>query len=241
MDSIKLNLPPDFAGKELVVGSPQDFDAVRQALVTEKRRHRKFGDMSSLADYIQRWGSQAQTTVFASVGGVWVVLDEENPIHTAAFAPEYSFAFKDWQKMLNKAHEQGPLKEFLERRVAEIGGGTSLLSTVSNLELITTIDTVGKFDDDHNHQLSYKESTTGREGVAKLPKHFLITVPIYDGAPRTEIVIDLKLRKPKAAGESFLFALLCPHLEDIIETAMRAQIDQLKDLLEGWQIYAGKA
>lgn len=235
---MKLVLPPDFQGKELIVGTPQDFDRVRSSLLDETKRARTFTSIDDLAAYLQRWGTQGNTAVYCNKDSIIAILDETNSLQTAKFAVRWSTAFDQWKQALAQTFNQAAFKEFIERRQVDIVDGISLLNVVENLKLTTTIEHSGQYDNDHNYSVIFKESTGG-ESAVKIPKHFTVLIPLSDGDQAYSLQVELKLRKPKNADEKFTFSLKCWELEDVLRDAMNNRIEQLKDLLDGWQIYAG--
>lgn len=243
MNELKLVVPPDFQGKELIVGGPEDFDNVRQQLRQEQKRHRTFGDMDSLANYVKTWGDQEKTTIFANLDGVTVVLDETDPLKTAGLSLVHSFPFKEWNAALTgQSMDQKQFKEFLEKRFGDVYDGVSLLSKVSNIQLTTTIQHDGSFDDENNYSVVFKQATDGKEDTMKLPKQFKVTVPLFEGDDTLyDLLVDLKLRVPKSSEERFRFEIRCHDLGQILRNGMKDQIAKLKGLMDGWQVYAGKA
>jgi hypothetical protein len=238
-DKFAIQLPPDFAGKELVVGTPDEFERVRQAQRQEKKRARVVTTIEDLAAYVIRWGKQDDTVIFCSKDRIKAVLDENEPLQSVAFEVEPSAAFAQWRKALSNAFTQADFKEFVERRQADIVDGITLLNVVEDLKLTTTIEHDGKYDNEHNYSVMYKESTGG-ESAVKIPKHFTVLIPLSEGDPQAySLKIELRLKKPRAADEKFLFSLKCHELEDILLDAMNNRIDKLKGMLTGWHIHAG--
>lgn len=238
--NMKLVIPPTLDGQPLVIGSPHDFDQVRKAQKYEDRTQRVFTAISDLAAYLIRWGTPENTTVFCSQSDIKAILDERTPINTAAFKVAFSTAFEQWRQAFSKGFTQAEFKEFVERRQADIVDGIRLLNVVADLKLTTTIEHSGQHDNDHNYQVIFKESTGG-ESAVKIPKSFQLQIPLTSGHddPLYTLDVELKLKKPKNADEKFLFTIKCHGLEDVLNHAMEDRIAKLKELMEGWQIYAG--
>ncbi len=241
MDNMKIVLGEGFAGKDLCVGAPADFDRVRTTLRAEKRRHRSFGDVASIAAYLEKWGDKTVTTVYTSLSGINFNLDETDALQTGDFIPSYSLAYQEWSQFFGHRVGQVKLKEFVERRVPDIIDGVRLLNAVENLDMTVTIEHKSKFDDDNNYSITYKEGTEGKPETVKLPKQIVVRIPLYEGDKETyRFLIDVKMRTPKAPGDAFTFELLCHDLPTILREAMADKIDEFKGLLtEGWEIYGG--
>jgi hypothetical protein len=239
MTDTKIVLPPDFQGRELIIGAPQDFEQVRKARKYEDKRHRTITSIADLATYLKRFGDPIRTAIFCSQDRIKAILDEEIPIAEVSYAVKFSTAFTEWKNAFQRAFTQAEFKEFVERRQSDIIDGINLLNVVSDLKLSTTIVHDGAYDNDHNYQVIFKESTGG-ESAVKIPKCFQVNIPLTDGDTfRYDLNVELKLSKPKSADEKFLFKLKCWDLEDILNAAMEDRITDLKKDLDGWHIYAG--
>ena len=239
-DDLNITIDPNFAGKQLVIGSPQDFDQVRKDQRTETKRHRTLNTIEDLAAYCLRWGTQVQTVIYCSQETITAVLDEAVPLQTVTFKTVWSAAFEQWKKALAHPHDQKSFKEFIERRVGDIADGINLLNVVSDMKMTTVIEHSGQFDNDQNYSVIFKESNG--ESAVKIPKFFDVEIPLVEGDRRRyTLKVELKLKTPKSADEKLQFVLKCWELDEILTEAMNDRIGDLKDKLDGWQIHAGQA
>jgi uncharacterized protein YfdQ (DUF2303 family) len=191
------------------------------------------GDLVSFVRYINTYGDEEATQVFASVNekgaSFQAILDyhRKNPLsdtvepswcrHRALYLCPQTPEWKRWQASSGKTMDQQEFAEFIEDSERDLvkPTGAEMLEIALTLQAKTNVEFASAVRlQNGNVQLRYQENTTataGATGQLLVPEKITIGVALFEGGPR--YAIEARLRYRLTGGKlSFVYQLINPHL-----------------------------
>jgi hypothetical protein len=201
----------------------------------------------SLIDLIKSRGYEEYSQIFYMDSGgtprVEVIMDDsidDRDKDTAIYPFEHSDELKEWEDILDRQIGQKDFIDFLNRRdpEQECPAAVALLGAVQQLKIATQITGDYSYDDNNNYTFGIKVRDT--ENFTRIPSVIEIHVPILNESDLiADIPIELEITKPKDQTEKPTFKLSCPRLQRYIKTAVKYEIDKIREALPGYNIMAG--
>ena len=133
---------------------------------------------------------------------------------------------------------QRDFRMLIEKSVDLITSADKWLEVALKLRLIRTVEQESIQEDLLNHSFAY--TTRTEAGSVSVPKKLALDFPIFEGADTVHhIELDVDLEWSSKAGGKPIFVLECVQAERIIAQAVAAEMDGLKEQLDGWRFFNG--
>lgn len=215
-----------------------------QAMPNRHRADHRFVAVASLAEYINRFGSD-RTMISAdySAAKIGSVIDgdsKDEPSHkehSARFEAQLSDKVKAWLGICAKPLTQVQFGLFLEDRAVDV----VVPDAADVMEMVMKFDATKKVSfksstrlSDGSRQFQYVEDNDTRGGVT-LPDHFIIFAPVYRGMEPQKIKFMVRYR---IEDGSLRFQVEMHDKDEVLREAFERCVDALKtDLTIDLPIY----
>lgn len=204
---LHLTIPKDHQSKIL------DLESLLDA-PDAKRGKFKFHTTDSLISYVDKHKSP-QTMCFADsaqrcfevIFETHSSLDASWHSHRASFAPRHSLEWNAWIVQDGKGMQQADFAEFIEANLIDIVQP----SHADMMELALTFSAKSNIQfsrvirlDNNTEQVEFNETvnaTVGAKQTAKVPKKFILDIPVFEGGPKVKVPADFRY---KVQGQSLV-------------------------------------
>lgn len=189
---------------------------------------RTFHDGDSLATYANTFKEEyAQLFADIDAGLITIVLDHDSPKgasvrkHVAKLPIRQDEAFKEWNAMTGKFHDQEEFLYFLEQNATDVVSPepASLLELVKDFSGFKSV-TFGQAIrlDNGDRQIAFKSET--KTGDIVVPQKLQFNLPIYHGEERVDLVALFRYSVGEAKN-SIRFRIDWHRLEPVKQAAFR--------------------
>lgn len=208
------------------------------------RRH-VLDDLESLAEYAKRRVKPGLATLFCSPDGFVLMVDDREDTYGeigtetgreyVTFKPVKTDALSAWEALATpRPHVK--FKDAIDDRSGDLVE-QALLTAVLKFSLRTEIAYDTDLGDGKQIGFVVSEKQGGPQ-QAKLPKTFLISIPIFEGWPKS-YVLDCRVAF-EAEGPKVIFWVEIRNLQTVLDTVMA---DMVRDIMErlgpGWLVVRG--
>lgn len=216
-----------------------------QAAPNRHNANHRFVSVASLADYINRFGSE-DTMICADYGAAKIsaTIDGDGPQipshkqHNARFEAQLSDKVKAWLGVCGKPMTQVSFGLFLEDRAVDV----IVPEAADVMEMVMKFDATKKVQfksstrlSDGSRQFQYVEENDAVRGGVTLPDHFIILAPVYRGMEPQRVKFMVRYRIEDAA---LRFQVEMHDKDEVLRQAFERCVDALKaDLKADLTIY----
>lgn len=209
-----------------------------EAYQDRPNRHRanhRFVAVSSLAEYINRFGSlNTMVTADFTKAQIMAVIDGDGPDeashkeHLARFEAQLSDKVKAWLGICGKPMSQVAFGLFLEDRAVDV----IVPEAADVMEMVMKFDATKKVTfksstrlHDGSRQFQYVEENDSVRGGVTLPEHFIILAPVYRGMEPQRIKFLVRYRIEDGA---LRFQVEMHDKDEVLRQAFDRCVDALK-------------
>jgi hypothetical protein len=199
-------------------------------------------DRNSFIDSIVKFGDASITVAAFNVDQktITAIIDVENedrPHDKITLAMKPTNELARWMVVLNTRMDHRQFVKFLERQKKM--KLDSMIAAVKQLKFVT--QTTGDFSFDDNNNYSFIFKVGDAEGTARLPQSMDVEFdPILEnGILSGAVTFEIELVKPVNEKDRPGIILSSPLLTDLLEAAVKAEIEEVRKALPDYLIMNG--